>query len=318
VNLPRVLIVDDNEMNRDMLSKRLQRRGFQVDTARDGLEALDMIAVERYEIVLLDLVMPGADGFEVLRRLRGVHSAAILPVIIATSSDRSDEMAHARQLGANDYLVKPFDFDVLTEKINAQLAFRPRAAKSPSRPTNESPPIAATASGRGAAVDTDDVKAVGRSSIGPYSRANEAPVSRVFICHSSADRIFLAREIIPLLQSHGLETWYSNDDIRTASEWERSIRKGLMECDWFLVALSPRAVASTWVRSEVHWAAESRWGRIVPIMLEPCDPIDVHLKLAQLQCVDFTAATDSARGKLLAAWGMAYEPATRSAGPTER
>ena len=68
---------------------------------------------------------------------------------------------------------------------------------------------------------------------------SDMPPNTVFVSHSSRDRGFVEREIIPLLQRHGVGTWYSKDDIETASEWERTIRQGLETCDWFLVVLSP-------------------------------------------------------------------------------
>ena len=131
---------------------------------------------------------------------------------------------------------------------------------------------------------------------------------RVFISHSSSDRDFVEGVIMPALTRHGLETWYSKDDIRSASEWERNIREALKGCDWFLVVMSPRAVKSEWVRCEVFWAAERRWQRIVPIMYEECDPADLHLKLAQLQFVDFRGDIEAACARLLRVWGIAYEP----------
>jgi hypothetical protein len=131
---------------------------------------------------------------------------------------------------------------------------------------------------------------------------------KVFICHSSGDRDIVEREIVDLLESHGLSTWYSKHDIRTADEWERSILRALNECDWFLVALSQRALQSQWVRSEVHWAVEFRWGKIVPVMLEPSSPIDMHLRLSQVQYVDFGEDRETARRKLLGVWGIPFFP----------
>jgi serine/threonine protein kinase len=80
-----------------------------------------------------------------------------------------------------------------------------------------------------------------------------------------------------------------------------------------VVALSPRALESHWVRAEVHWAVDRRQGRIVPILLDACDPTALHLKLSQIQYVDFTTPSDNARRKLLASWGIAYQPLPRTA-----
>jgi tetratricopeptide (TPR) repeat protein len=125
---------------------------------------------------------------------------------------------------------------------------------------------------------------------------------RVFISHSSLDRDLVEREIVAPLKGAGVEVWYSRDSIETASEWEKRIKEGLRGSDWFLVALSPRSVASKWVFVEVDWALEHRGGRVVPVMLETCDPTDLHLMLRPLQYIDFRADAESARGKLLGVW----------------
>jgi tetratricopeptide (TPR) repeat protein len=106
---------------------------------------------------------------------------------------------------------------------------------------------------------------------------------RIFISHSSLDRELVEREIISPLRAHGLETWYSTDNIKSASEWEQQIREGLKACDWFLIVLSPRSVASEWVQREVHWAFLKRKGKIVPVLMETCAPEDLHLGLLPIQ-----------------------------------
>jgi outer membrane protein assembly factor BamD (BamD/ComL family) len=126
----------------------------------------------------------------------------------------------------------------------------------------------------------------------------------VFISHSSLDRDIVAREIISPLRAHGVDTWYSTDDIQTASDWERQILQGLMTCDWFLVALTPRAVESEWVRREVHWAIMKRKNKVVPVMLETCEPEDLHLGLLPIQYIDFRGGGDRELERLLAVWGL--------------
>jgi hypothetical protein len=132
---------------------------------------------------------------------------------------------------------------------------------------------------------------------------------RVFLSHSTKDRAFVERELLRLLQAQGIDTWYAPDDISTAQEWERRIREGLQTCDWFLIVLSPRSAASLWVQAELHWAVNPRWGRIVPVLLESCDPMAFHLRLQMLQYVDFSQATPAARQKLLATWGLGVDAA---------
>lgn len=124
----------------------------------------------------------------------------------------------------------------------------------------------------------------------------------VFISHSSRDRESVERDIISPLRAHGIDTWYSTDDIETASEWERQIREGLTKCEWFLVVLSPQSVESEWVRREAHWAVMKRMGKIVPVMLETCEPEDLHLGLLPIQYIDFRDNREQALERLLAVW----------------
>ena len=120
----RLLVVDDNEMNRDMLSRRLQRRGHEVVTAEDGERALAVLESERFDVVLLDVMMPGIDGFEVLRRLRATHPATELPIIMATAKDDREDIVQALELGANDYVTKPLDFPVVAARVQTQLTLK--------------------------------------------------------------------------------------------------------------------------------------------------------------------------------------------------
>src|SRR5262245_3314838 len=113
---------------------------------------------------------------------------------------------------------------------------------------------------------------------------------RVFISHSTADRAFVEHEIVQVLDRHGIDRWYCQDDIQSAADWEEKIRRGLELCDWFLVVMSPRSLASRWVRAEVHWALDERPDRIVPVLFEECAWQDLHLLLRCVQHVDFRQA----------------------------
>jgi class 3 adenylate cyclase len=119
----RLLVVDDNEMNRDMLSRRLKSKGFLVQIAEDGQQALDRIQEGQVDLVLLDVMMPGISGLDVLKRARQEMqlSPADLPIIMATAKDASEDVIEALKLGANDYVVKPLDFPVVLARVSAQL-----------------------------------------------------------------------------------------------------------------------------------------------------------------------------------------------------
>jgi diguanylate cyclase (GGDEF)-like protein len=119
-----LLLVDDEAMNRDALSRRLARRGYTVLTAESGPAALEMIGANRVDAVLLDVMMPGMSGLETLRRLRESRSVSDLPVIMVTAKDRTEDVVEALDLGANDYVTKPIDFPIALARIRTQVTAR--------------------------------------------------------------------------------------------------------------------------------------------------------------------------------------------------
>jgi sigma-B regulation protein RsbU (phosphoserine phosphatase) len=120
----RILVVDDVEGNRDSLSRRLLRRGYVVDVAADGESALEMVERLPIELILLDVMMPGINGLEVLSRIRQTRPATELPIIMVTARDGSDDVVNALTAGANDYVTKPLDFAVVIARIQTQLELR--------------------------------------------------------------------------------------------------------------------------------------------------------------------------------------------------
>jgi adenylate cyclase len=120
----RLLVVDDSAANLDMLTRRLRGRGYEVTGASDGPGALRAIEKEPFDAVLLDVVMPGMSGLEVLETIRLTHSVADLPVIMATSRDGSGHIVEALRLGANDYVTKPLDFPVVRARLKTQLLLK--------------------------------------------------------------------------------------------------------------------------------------------------------------------------------------------------
>lgn len=112
-----LLVVDDNEMNRDLLGRRLQRQGYRVTMAVDGRQALEIIAQEPFDLVLLDIMLPVMNGYQVLEHLKADQSLSHIPVIITTALDESDGKAKCMELGAEDYLTKPFNPVILKSRI---------------------------------------------------------------------------------------------------------------------------------------------------------------------------------------------------------
>jgi len=117
--MPRILLVEDNEMNRDMLSRRLQRKGYEVVIAVDGLEGVRMAESEKPDVILLDMSLPEIDGWEAARRIRagGVAASIIALTAHAMSGDREKALA----AGCDDYDTKPVELSRLLEKIEALL-----------------------------------------------------------------------------------------------------------------------------------------------------------------------------------------------------
>jgi DNA-binding response OmpR family regulator len=127
-----ILLVDDDAVNRLSLGLWLEKKGgFRVATAADGAEALRRLRGEPFDLVVLDVMMPVMDGLEVLRRLRQSYSSAELPVVMATSRDRTEDMVEAFELGANDYVTKPIDFPVALARVRVQLRAKERARRRP-------------------------------------------------------------------------------------------------------------------------------------------------------------------------------------------
>jgi len=120
--LGRLLVVDDEPNNRDLLSRRLERKGYTVAVAEDGVSALRMIEAERFDLVLLDVMMPRMSGLEVLDILRRERSRTELPVILVTALSERKDLIEGLNRGANDYVTKPIDFPIALARIDAQMA----------------------------------------------------------------------------------------------------------------------------------------------------------------------------------------------------
>lgn len=116
-----VLVVDDNEMNRDMLCHLLQAEGRQTSVAENGRQALEMIKEKPFDLVLLDIMMPEMDGYQVLKQLKSDAAWRDIPVIVLSALDEIDSVVRCIEMGADDYLTKPFDPVLLRARIGACL-----------------------------------------------------------------------------------------------------------------------------------------------------------------------------------------------------
>jgi CheY-like chemotaxis protein len=118
----KILLVEDNEMNRDMLSRRLGKKDFAVVFALDGRQAVEMAATAAPDLILMDLSLPVMDGWEAIRRIKGDEATKRIPIIALTAHAMSGDREKAMAAGADEYDVKPVELDRLLAKIQALLA----------------------------------------------------------------------------------------------------------------------------------------------------------------------------------------------------
>jgi adenylate cyclase len=119
-----LLVVDDNPVNRDLLSRRLIRAGYSVSVAAGGQEAINLLVSQTFDLLLLDVMMPDMDGITVLGLLRRTYSMSDLPVIMVTARDETDDVVAALEQGANDYITKPINFPIVLARVQTQLAIK--------------------------------------------------------------------------------------------------------------------------------------------------------------------------------------------------
>ena len=120
--MARILLVEDNEMNRDMLSRRLARRGFEVLIAENGQSGVDLTVSERPDLVLMDMSLPVMDGWEATRRLKADPNTSAIPIIALTAHAMASDRELALEAGCDDYDSKPVDLSRLVRKIEQLLA----------------------------------------------------------------------------------------------------------------------------------------------------------------------------------------------------
>jgi len=120
--MPKILLVEDNEINRDMLSRRLERRGYRVAIALDGEQGVSMAGLEAPDLILMDMSLPVLDGWEAARRLKGAPETRSIPIIALTAHAMVGDREKAIESGCDDYDTKPVEFQRLLEKIETILA----------------------------------------------------------------------------------------------------------------------------------------------------------------------------------------------------
>ena len=120
--MARILLIEDNEMNRDMLSRRLIRRGHEITTAVDGPAGIASATATRPDLILMDISLPGMDGWEATKALRAQAETAYIPIIALTAHAMEADRQRSLEVGCNDFDTKPIDLSRLLVKIDALLA----------------------------------------------------------------------------------------------------------------------------------------------------------------------------------------------------
>ncbi len=115
--MPKILLVEDNEMNRDMLSRRLIKKGYEIVMAMDGEQAIEMARSEAPDLILMDISLPGLDGWEATRRLKAMPETQAIPIIALTAHAMAGDREKCLEAGCNDYDTKPVEFPRLLGKI---------------------------------------------------------------------------------------------------------------------------------------------------------------------------------------------------------
>jgi two-component system, cell cycle response regulator DivK len=128
--MPKILLVEDNEMNRDMLSRRLSRRGYEVVIATDGQEGVELAGSASPDVILMDMSLPIIDGWEATRRIKAASATAGIPIIALTAHAMSGDREQALKAGCDDYDTKPIEFSRLLGKITDQLERTGKSASS--------------------------------------------------------------------------------------------------------------------------------------------------------------------------------------------
>ena len=127
-SIPDILIVEDEELNRDIMARRLQPQDYTLRFAEDGQQALDHVADKKPDLILLDIMLPEIMGLQVLHTLRQSYSMVDLPIIMVTAIDEDERIVRALELGANDYITKPINFPILLARMQTQLSLKQLSA----------------------------------------------------------------------------------------------------------------------------------------------------------------------------------------------
>jgi DNA-binding response OmpR family regulator len=229
----RILVVDDNETNRDILEARLTANGYEVLHAGDGEQALAMATRHRPDLILLDIMMPKVDGIEVCRRIKADTALAFTPIILVTAKSDSKDVVNGLDAGADEYLTKPIDQSALVARVKALLRLKALHAATPDR-----------------------------------SAPRKPGATDLFLSYSRQDLVKI-EALAAVLQQAGWSVWWDRH-IKTGTSFDKMIEQALTNSRAVIVAWSKNSVDSDWVRAEAAYALENN--KLLPVRLDNAAP----------------------------------------------
>jgi DNA-binding response OmpR family regulator len=229
MNPERILVVDDNETNRDILEARLMANGYEVLHAADGEQALEMATRHRPDIILLDIMMPKINGIDVCRRLKGDTSLPFIPIVLVTAKADSNDVVKGLDAGADEYLTKPVDHKVLIARVKALLRLKAM---------------------------NDDRR--------DHPAVKKSDGTDLFLSYSRQDRAKI-EVLAKILQQRGWTVWWDRH-IKSGTAYDKVIEQALTSAKAVIVAWSQTSVESDWVRAEAAFALKNT--KLFPLRLD--------------------------------------------------
>lgn len=307
--MPRVLLIEDNEVNREMLRKRLERRGFEILSAESGEQGLDIAKSGQPDAVIMDLGLPGIDGYETTRRLRADAATSKLPVIVLSAHVSSDSREKAFAAGCNEFEAKPVQLEQLITKLNAAISKPGRAAPAPAPSTvataiTQMIPIPAAREAPAAASTLVRKESPPEKPFSETATAEHAAIPArkhiLVVEDNDPNRVMLCRR----LQKHGYDTTEARDG-REAIDLARTHVYDLMLCDIMMPEVDGYQVLQTLKADEqlkalpiIMISAVDEMASVVrciemgaeDYLQKPYDPVLLHARINA--CLDKRRARD--------------------------
>jgi len=227
-----ILIVENEKQINRLLKEALLFEGYTVSTAYDGEEALELLRNQQPDLLLLEVMLPGMSGYEVVRHLRMHPQALQIPIIVLSSLVEPKDAVFAFEVGVDDYITKPFHTDELLARIKARVRVH----------------LAETRVQRTLLPNT-------MAQFADKERTRPIDFCSCFISYSSKDQSF-AERLYADLESKGVRCWFATEDLKIGEKFCHRIDESIMLYDKLLVVLSQHSVESEWVEREVMAALE--------------------------------------------------------------